>query len=165
MPKLRFLPPDDLNPGDHGSYTSTHHKPEGKKSNGGDTEPAVRLQWIDTGHWDNEPCPQREWAIFERVPLRQSTLFSGEAQLENPLSNSCARLRTLSAAIGLAHYPNTAALCISAAKMTNRNCVFGSRRLLGTTAHIRATKGQRIPFCFFSRERRNTRGTGSQRHH
>ena len=84
MSKIRFLPVDDLSPGDHGSYTSTHHKPEADKSrkaNGGDAEPAVRLQWIDTGQWDNEPCPQRDWAIFERVPMRQVTLFSGEGAI------------------------------------------------------------------------------------
>jgi RecA-family ATPase len=70
--------PGDLSPGNHGSYTSTHHKPKGKKSNGGDTEPAVRLQWIDPTKWDTEPCPPREWAVLDRIPLRQVTLFSGE---------------------------------------------------------------------------------------
>ena len=29
-------------------------------------------------NWDNEPIPQRQWAIFNRVPLNQAGLFSGE---------------------------------------------------------------------------------------
>ena len=28
--------------------------------------------------WDDEPRPEREWAIFDRVPLNQVGLFSGE---------------------------------------------------------------------------------------
>src|SRR5262249_27933280 len=30
------------------------------------------------GNWDSEPVPEREWAILNRVPLRQAGLFSGE---------------------------------------------------------------------------------------
>ena len=29
-------------------------------------------------NWDNEPVPERKWAIRDRVPLRQTGLFSGE---------------------------------------------------------------------------------------
>jgi RecA-family ATPase len=36
------------------------------------------LKWIDMSNWDNEPIPQRQWAIFNRVPLNQAGLFSGE---------------------------------------------------------------------------------------
>jgi RecA-family ATPase len=39
------------------------------------------FQWADTTGWDSEPCPQREWAVHERVPLRQVTLFSGEGAI------------------------------------------------------------------------------------
>jgi RecA-family ATPase len=39
------------------------------------------LPWIDTLRWDSEPCPEREWAIKDRVPLRQVTLFSGEGAI------------------------------------------------------------------------------------
>jgi RecA-family ATPase len=36
------------------------------------------LQWLDMSNWDYEPRPVREWAILNRVPLRQAGLFSGE---------------------------------------------------------------------------------------
>ena len=34
--------------------------------------------WVGMSNWDNEPVPEREWAIKDRVPLRQVGLFSGE---------------------------------------------------------------------------------------
>jgi AAA domain/Primase C terminal 2 (PriCT-2) len=37
-----------------------------------------RLKWVDMSNWDHEPIPEREWAIFNRVPLNQAGLFSGE---------------------------------------------------------------------------------------
>jgi RecA-family ATPase len=41
--------------------------------------PAQRpLRWLDMSNWDSEPIPEREWAIRDRVPLRQAGLFSGE---------------------------------------------------------------------------------------
>lgn len=36
------------------------------------------LQWLDMSAWDHEPLPEREWAIRDRVPLKQAGLFSGE---------------------------------------------------------------------------------------
>jgi RecA-family ATPase len=36
------------------------------------------LNWLDMSSWDNEPVPNREWAIRDRVPLNQAGLFSGE---------------------------------------------------------------------------------------
>jgi RecA-family ATPase len=36
------------------------------------------LRWLDMSTWDDEPRPQREWAILNRVPLKQAGLFSGE---------------------------------------------------------------------------------------
>ena len=36
------------------------------------------INWVDMSNWDNEPVPQREWAIRDRVPLNQAGLFSGE---------------------------------------------------------------------------------------
>jgi RecA-family ATPase len=36
------------------------------------------LPWLDMSAWDHQPIPQREWAIRDRVPLRQAGLFSGE---------------------------------------------------------------------------------------
>jgi RecA-family ATPase len=40
--------------------------------------PLPPLQWVDMSTWDSEPRPEREWAILNRVPNRQSGLFSGE---------------------------------------------------------------------------------------
>src|SRR5258708_6297011 len=36
------------------------------------------LQWLDMSAWDHKPVPEREWAIRDRVPLKQAGLFSGE---------------------------------------------------------------------------------------
>jgi RecA-family ATPase len=36
------------------------------------------IQWLDMSTWDDEPRPEREWAIRDRVPLNQAGLFSGE---------------------------------------------------------------------------------------
>jgi RecA-family ATPase len=40
--------------------------------------PAAPLVWLDMSSWDDEPVPQRKWAILGRVPLLQAGLFSGE---------------------------------------------------------------------------------------
>ena len=39
---------------------------------------AKSFQWLDMSNWDNEPVPERQWAIKDRVPLNQAGLFSGE---------------------------------------------------------------------------------------
>jgi RecA-family ATPase len=39
---------------------------------------APPLAWLDMSAWDDESVPEREWAIRDRVPLRQAGLFSGE---------------------------------------------------------------------------------------
>ena len=36
------------------------------------------LKWVDMSNWDNEPVPERKWAIRDCVPLHQAGLFSGE---------------------------------------------------------------------------------------
>jgi RecA-family ATPase len=38
----------------------------------------VPLPFIDMSRWDDEPVPERKWAIQNRVPLNQAGLFSGE---------------------------------------------------------------------------------------
>jgi RecA-family ATPase len=53
------------------------------KANGGayeqaSNDPPEPLQWLNMSNWDNEPRPEREWAIPDRVPLNQAGLFSGE---------------------------------------------------------------------------------------
>jgi RecA-family ATPase len=40
--------------------------------------PPVLLPFVDMAGWDNEPVPERLWAVHDRIPLRQPTLFSGE---------------------------------------------------------------------------------------
>jgi RecA-family ATPase/DNA polymerase I-like protein with 3'-5' exonuclease and polymerase domains len=37
-----------------------------------------RINFIDMSHWDDEAIPEQEWAVYNRIPLRQVTLFSGE---------------------------------------------------------------------------------------
>jgi RecA-family ATPase len=49
--------------------------PPRPKANDAGSEP---LPWINMSSWDHEPIPEREWAIPDRVPLRQAGLFSGE---------------------------------------------------------------------------------------
>ena len=41
-----------------------------------DTEPP--LPFIDMSDWDEVPAPPRQWAVHNRVPMRQPTLLSGE---------------------------------------------------------------------------------------
>ena len=36
------------------------------------------LEWIDISTWDDEPVPEQEWAVANRIPLLQTALFSGE---------------------------------------------------------------------------------------
>src|SRR5262249_41564943 len=42
---------------------------------------AEPFPWIDTSNWDHEQCPEREWAVKDRIPLRQVTLLSGEGAI------------------------------------------------------------------------------------
>jgi RecA-family ATPase len=36
------------------------------------------LPFINMANWDNEPVPEQEWAVPDRIPLAQTTLFTGE---------------------------------------------------------------------------------------
>jgi RecA-family ATPase len=36
------------------------------------------LPFIDMSNWDNEPVPQQDWSVLNRIPLRQCVLFTGE---------------------------------------------------------------------------------------
>jgi hypothetical protein len=36
------------------------------------------LPFINMANWDNEPVPKQEWAVVDRIPLGQTTLFTGE---------------------------------------------------------------------------------------
>jgi RecA-family ATPase len=71
---------------DHENYTILNGAPKGK-FNGAHSDAnkdkdrshkVTPISWIDMSDWDTKPVPVREWAIKDRVPLRQVGLFSGE---------------------------------------------------------------------------------------
>jgi RecA-family ATPase len=41
-------------------------------------QPAQMLPFINMSNWDNEPVPEQEWAVLDRIPIGQTTLFTGE---------------------------------------------------------------------------------------
>ncbi len=41
-------------------------------------EPPPPLEWLDMSRWDDEPVPERQWSVPNRVPARQAGMFSGE---------------------------------------------------------------------------------------
>jgi RecA-family ATPase len=51
---------------------------QNEPQNIGNADDLKPLEWLDMSKWDNEPVPERKWAIKDRVPLNQAGLFSGE---------------------------------------------------------------------------------------
>jgi Bifunctional DNA primase/polymerase, N-terminal/AAA domain len=53
---------------------------EAKRTKDKDDEPSPPppLPWINMSSWDSEPIPEQQWAVHNRIPLRQCVLFSGE---------------------------------------------------------------------------------------
>jgi RecA-family ATPase len=47
--------------------------------------PAAELPFIDMSNWDTERAPERAWAVRDKIPLRQPTLFSGEGAIGKTL--------------------------------------------------------------------------------
>src|SRR5437868_2720281 len=43
-----------------------------------EVQPVAPLKWLNMSGWDHAPIPERQWAIRDRVPLKQAGLFSGE---------------------------------------------------------------------------------------
>ncbi|MET4526542.1 AAA family ATPase [Bradyrhizobium sp. JR18.2] len=43
-----------------------------------DKQKSAKLPWFDISSLDHRPIPERQWAIRDRVPLKQAGLFSGE---------------------------------------------------------------------------------------
>jgi hypothetical protein len=43
-----------------------------------ESEELPPLPFIKMSNWDNEPVPEQEWAVPDRIPLGQTTLFTGE---------------------------------------------------------------------------------------
>jgi RecA-family ATPase len=41
-------------------------------------QPPPPIEWLDMSRWDDEPVPERQWSVPDRVPARQAGLFSGE---------------------------------------------------------------------------------------
>jgi RecA-family ATPase len=76
-------PADTINRGLDWGEGNPHEELSDKQTNGdaGSNEgvaPPAPLQWLNMSRWDCEPAPLREWAIPDRVPLKQAGLFSGE---------------------------------------------------------------------------------------
>jgi RecA-family ATPase len=60
-------------------------KPEQQAANEEIKKPAEQapkelppLPFINMSKWDNEPVPEQEWAVPDRIPLEQTALFTGE---------------------------------------------------------------------------------------
>jgi RecA-family ATPase len=43
------------------------------------------LPFLDFSKWDTVPVPQREWAVLDRIPLRQPYLFTGNGAVGKSL--------------------------------------------------------------------------------
>jgi RecA-family ATPase len=73
-----YKPKDDL--GTNGDADQQRTNGDGARQQREQTKSshAPPLKWLDMSNWDREPIPEREWAILNRVPLRQAGLFSGE---------------------------------------------------------------------------------------
>jgi RecA-family ATPase len=68
-----YFRPEKPKPGNPGSDTGP-----GSGPGPGTSPPPQPLPWLNMSNWDNEPVPERKWAIRDRVPLNQAGLFSGE---------------------------------------------------------------------------------------
>jgi RecA-family ATPase len=53
-------------------------KPPSSARNDPQAEVLPPLPFIDMSKWDDEPVPEQEWAVPNRIPKRQCVLFSGE---------------------------------------------------------------------------------------
>jgi RecA-family ATPase len=51
---------------------------DGGRRNARGSQTREPLPFIDISNWDNEPVPQQEWIVLNRIPRRQAVLFSGE---------------------------------------------------------------------------------------
>jgi hypothetical protein len=47
--------------------------------------PRGGLPFLDFSKWDSVPVPQREWAVLDRIPLRQPYLFTGNGAVGKSL--------------------------------------------------------------------------------
>lgn len=60
-------------------FRPVYARPQQTASGTAGNTPALKnLPWLDMSGWDGAPTPERQWAIKDRVPLKQVGLFSGE---------------------------------------------------------------------------------------
>src|SRR5262249_4614295 len=54
--------------------------------------PPPPLVFINMSNWDNEPVPDQEWTVLNRIPRQQCILFSGEGAAGStpPFGSACA---------------------------------------------------------------------------
>jgi RecA-family ATPase len=62
------------------SYEELRHAENGEIKKPAEQTPKELppLPFIDMSNWDNEPVPEQKWAVFDRIPLGQTALFTGE---------------------------------------------------------------------------------------
>lgn len=110
--------------------TATRAKGEQKD----ESEQPPPLPFIDMSKWDNETVPQQQWAVLNRIPLRQCVLFSGEGAA----GKSTVELhRSAAHVLGrdwLGTLPSSARQSISTPKTRRTCCTAASTRSGGTTA-------------------------------
>jgi RecA-family ATPase len=72
-------PPSSSPPSPSSSSPASSPPSQPSPSRGDDPKPKLPpLPFIDMSKWDEEPVPEQEWAVPNRIPLRQVVLFSGE---------------------------------------------------------------------------------------
>jgi AAA domain len=59
-------------------YARQSEQPERDKGNGHGEAKRPPLPFINMSKWDDEPIPEQDWAVYNRIPRRQCVLFSGE---------------------------------------------------------------------------------------
>src|SRR5262249_1991249 len=70
---------DHNNHTDHDNHTDHYNYTDEKAADtGAKTAERQPLPFIDMSNWDDEPVPELEWAVLDRIPLHKVTLFSGE---------------------------------------------------------------------------------------
>ena len=64
---------------DNASLSKHANESDDQSSNADESrKQLLALPFSNMSNWDNEPVPNREWAVPDRIPLRQTSLFSGE---------------------------------------------------------------------------------------
>ena len=56
-----------------------------RRANSSSSAPRTPIKWISMATWDEEPVPERNWFIRDRIPIRQPVLLSGEGSVGKSL--------------------------------------------------------------------------------